>query len=325
MMWSADMLRKICCPMCKSSELMLENGGTLLNGISGSAGIRCKICGRTYAYERGILDMRPDSLRFGNVDPGWERWQGHQSEYQDREQTLWNKERAERGKKLYDRFFEFADIEQGCVLDVGGWRGISRHWVRDVRYVVVDPYRECAVVRQDFMSDLYPCLLQPMPFLWGVGEFLPVISCCFDYVLNMSTLDHVLSPYTVLVESWRVLKDRGSLLLFVQTKKSRVVQASSHRSKSWILQEMITRGQFREIIRTFGRIAKKAFAWTGRATFIKGVVDTMTSQDHHMHQFSRVDLEQLLEAANFHIIQSEYHESLKVFFAKCCKKRIMYR
>ena len=56
-------------------------------------------------------------------------------------------------------------------------------------------------------------LLEPCNFVSGYGEHLPFIAEIFDWVHIRSVFDHVYSPFTVIKESIRVLKNGGKVLI----------------------------------------------------------------------------------------------------------------
>jgi SAM-dependent methyltransferase len=54
----------------------------------------------------------------------------------------------------------------------------------------------------------------------SVGEAIPVMDKSFDAVICFNTLDHCEMPSRVINESWRVLRNGGTLLLWVYTLRN---------------------------------------------------------------------------------------------------------
>lgn len=65
------------------------------------------------------------------------------------------------------------------------------------------------------MDPLMPAKEHPFRFVQGIAEFIPFEDRSFDYVLSVTSLDHVLLLDRALQEMHRVLKDDGKLLLWI--------------------------------------------------------------------------------------------------------------
>jgi SAM-dependent methyltransferase len=108
----------------------------------------------------------------------------------------------------YIAFGEFCEFK-GMVLDVGvGPQKMPSHvkYVsgRDFKFVGVDP------LLGEQPRDFY--------FVQALGEYLPFKDKLFDQVVYATSLDHFVNPVTALIESKRVLKDDGEILIWVGEK-----------------------------------------------------------------------------------------------------------
>jgi SAM-dependent methyltransferase len=105
----------------------------------------------------------------------------------------------------------------GCVLDLGGGIGVTRHFLDSAtNYVVLDPSLDWLSADWAALSGQFPCLSSPPYFVHGVGEQLPFQKCSFDAVVALWTLNHVRDPAAVLSEVHRVLVPSGRFVAVLE-------------------------------------------------------------------------------------------------------------
>lgn len=111
-------------------------------------------------------------------------------------------------RKDYIEFAEFMHLK-GFVLDVGvGPQSQPTHLFyqkkKDFFFIGIDP------------------LLGEQPrkyaFVQGLGEFLPFRSALFDHIVFATSLDHFIKPKKALFEASRVLKNSGSIYIWLGIK-----------------------------------------------------------------------------------------------------------
>lgn len=136
----------------------------------------------------------------------YERWIQSGSGYRDRHSY---EEEIAYDAPIYDRFHL-----AGQVLDVGGGIGTVRQFLpHGTRYLSIDPIPTPAGATNPDQQSVYTCLQEPLNFICGSSEFLPLIDEVFDWVHMRSMLDHVHIPDLALLEAKRVMKPGGSLLI----------------------------------------------------------------------------------------------------------------
>jgi SAM-dependent methyltransferase len=79
--------------------------------------------------------------------------------------------------------------------------------------VSVDPWLQAPLANSTARKQAYQCLKSPLNFIAATGEFLPFTADSFDWVHMRSMIDHVQVPDLVLLESRRVLKSTGKILV----------------------------------------------------------------------------------------------------------------
>lgn len=111
---------------------------------------------------------------------------------------------------------------RGLVLDIGGGKGIVRHYLPpDAGYVNLEP--SLAWLDPDWaaLTDDFPCLSRSLPFVKGLGETLPFAGECFDTALSFWSLNHARHPQAVFREAHRVLKPAGRFLVVLEDMEPR--------------------------------------------------------------------------------------------------------
>lgn len=180
----------------------------------------CSDYGRCYPIRDGIIDFRPFSASVGEHADTWETGQMAYESWSD---TLAQKDSLKDYEKELNSVrdvYEAIPI-QGACLDVGGHQGRLRAFLApEQKYMVVDPYISVfdGISSQPNLLKAYPFLTEPVNFVCGVAEHLPVQASSFDVVHMRSVIDHFQNPALALLEAYRVLKASGYLVigLFVE-------------------------------------------------------------------------------------------------------------
>ena len=119
------------------------------------------------------------------------------------------KHEIEYDRPIYERF-----QITGRVLDVGGGIGTLRQFLPPgTQYLSIDPIPAPAYATNPDQLAAYSCLNEPLNFICGSSEFLPICDQSFDWVHMRSMLDHVHIPDLALLEAKRVMTLNGSLLI----------------------------------------------------------------------------------------------------------------
>ena len=117
-------------------------------------------------------------------------------------------------------YWPFATVLQGlsgCVLDLGGGIGVTRHFLTAAKhYVVLDPGLDWFSADWTTLSGEFPCLSSFPCFVHGVGEQLPFHNCSFNAVVALWSLNHVRDPAAVLSEVHRVLMPSGRFIAVLE-------------------------------------------------------------------------------------------------------------
>jgi SAM-dependent methyltransferase len=140
--------------------------------------------------------------------PLWRVWQrlqanGEVSYHQDPAHNLGVGPRRD-----FLQFAEFCGMK-GTVLDVGvGPQKCPTH-------LEYGPHKDFTFIGLDPLAGDQP---RPFPFVLGLGEYLPFRAACFDQVLFVTSLDHFLDPRASLREARRVVKDEGTVCIWLGEK-----------------------------------------------------------------------------------------------------------
>jgi ubiquinone/menaquinone biosynthesis C-methylase UbiE len=157
--------------------------------------------------------------------PGYSEWKTGQEIYEKQEeQSLYNSQKfenylleIERDRPVYERF-----NLSGNILDVGGGAGTIREFIHQEKcFISVDPFENVENRTPPEKIKAYKCLTQPLNYIEGCAEFLPIKTNSMDWVHMRSMLDHVQIPDLALIEANRVLKESGSLLIGLKMETSR--------------------------------------------------------------------------------------------------------
>jgi len=193
------------------------------------AALACPTCGDGLREVPGGLDCQSCPAVYPQSDPqaielmpsGWNpddptSWvsrqnamsQAYRELAQDREHSLlaWRSD--------YGPLAPFLARCAGRVLDVGGGNGIARHWLpQATQYVSLEPDPSWRSQGWASLSDAFPCLGAPPLEVRGVAERMPFRSGCFDAVLSIWSLNHVVDPLGALGGMAHALRPAGRLLL----------------------------------------------------------------------------------------------------------------
>jgi uncharacterized protein YbaR (Trm112 family) len=276
-MLKLDMLDRLACPECKNFSMKLKSSSIEENEII-KGEIVCHRCHRQYPINEGIPNMLPDELRLKTIpkESIWREWGKRLGSYKHRKKG-WTEENSRSIIPVYEESFSFFYPIKGSALEIGCGNGVVRHFLnRDVEYWGADPDKDWILhPLYSYSQDIFPCLKEPFPFIQGVGEYLPFKDESFDNVIIAATLDHVNSPSQIFEESYRVLKDKGQMLLTVGigewgASKGKVFSILANGFNRLLKGELIslTKGIFRRL-------------------FVHAEPDLFFSLDEIMHLFRR--------------------------------------
>jgi SAM-dependent methyltransferase len=170
---------------------------------------------------QGVLDARvflKNSFGYSEWKEGqkhFESWEEKEEQFENVEEHL---ENIEYDRPVYEYFRMTGDI-----ADIGGMTGEVREFLQDdVNFISIDPFIEVPHLIQPIKTQAYKCFSDSLNFICGFAEFLPFKTASFDWVHMRSMLDHVQVPDLALIETKRVLKPGGALLvgLYVEGGKS---------------------------------------------------------------------------------------------------------
>lgn len=168
---------------------------------------------KDFAVTQGVLDARillKNSLGFSVWDSG----QAHFEDLETSNHYLSKSEEFFRQEILRDAVvYETIRLEEP-ILDVGGSCGLLREFLKpDTKYLVVDPFINSLQKISPARINSYKCLKQPLNFIAGVAEFLPIKTASVRTVHMRSMLDHVQIVDLCLLEAQRVLMPGGKLII----------------------------------------------------------------------------------------------------------------
>lgn len=181
------------CPVTKKP--LKEKGGKLVSDFS------------SYSNKGGFWNFIPDKLK--ELDsPLWKVW----SKLQDNGVSSYNNSPTNNlgvgPRKDFLQFAGFCNFK-GLVLDVGvGPQKIPTHIEycnnSKAKFIGIDP-----------LSGIQP---RGFTFVQGLGEYLPFKNGLFDQILFVTSLDHFIDPVIALKEAARVVKQNGSVCVWLGEK-----------------------------------------------------------------------------------------------------------
>ena len=130
----------------------------------------------------------------------------------------------------FDEFSTFCHFS-GIVLDVGVGPQKAPSHIRyckrpDVHFVGIDP-----------LVGIQPRIFS---FVQGLGEYLPFRADLFDQVIFATALDHFIDPLAALLEAKRVVKNEGTICVWIGEKDRNAPKPS--RSHKWYEKLFVPQG-----------------------------------------------------------------------------------
>lgn len=174
------------------------------------AALACRGCAARYPQRDPWPDLRPPDTA---APPGWhERQQEMVAAYRDLIADPAHARLAYR----YDLepFRTLLADWRGRILDVGGGNGLVRHILpASCEYISLDPDVEWLDASWLSIADAFPCLDEPLTFVRGVGERMPLADASMDGALSFWSLNHAVDPSTLIAELARVVRSAGRVLI----------------------------------------------------------------------------------------------------------------
>lgn len=174
--------------------------------------------GFSYSIKNKIPDFR---IRLNQFDNEWQKGQDVYEQWmlkylnKAENDTDYYPEEQKRDAPMYKKL-----VLEGRVLDVGGSLGnIRKYMMQNQEYCSIDPFIDVyklAEGRNNLFKN-YPTE-QPINFVAGYAEFLPFETSTFQTVNMRSCIDHFFNPELSLLETYRVLKDNGKLIIGMTVK-----------------------------------------------------------------------------------------------------------
>ncbi len=254
--------------------------------------------GKEYRVERGVLDLRP--FRQKPVSQPLRVWKLGQMAYEQ-----WQKRVSQDPNRDYTD--ELAGVREvykimpliGRCLDVGGHQGRLRAFLKPGQeYLIVDPFLDVfdGIEAQRNLLRTYPFLAEPVNFVCGLAEHLPLLSGTFDTAHMRSVIDHFQSPELALREAYRVLRARGQLIIGLWVEGGRTGRRAPLEAAKDAVKSMLP------------------FVGLGRYA------------DHHVWHPTYKELVALIEASGFEIDtvhwQTQWHD--RVCYIRALKSASLY-
>jgi ubiquinone/menaquinone biosynthesis C-methylase UbiE len=161
----------------------------------------------------GVIDARvflPNTYGYSEWSDGQVAFESlEEATHYSRKPIEFFKNEIENDRPVYQHF----DLQEP-ILDVGGSAGLLREFLSPgTKYLVVDPFINVRERISKKRGEAYRCLSEPLNFVSGLAEFLPIQTGSFQTVHMRSMLDHVQIVDLCLLEARRVLKPGGQLLV----------------------------------------------------------------------------------------------------------------
>ena len=135
------------------------------------------------------------------------------------------------------------DNVKGKCLDVGCGLLSEPAYMKNqpnIEFIGIDPFDD--KIKREFK------------FVCGIGEYLPFEDETFDGVLFATTIDHMINPQLAINEAYRVLKDKGVLIIwYTERNKPHLIYGNYDEHHQWgftneILIDFIQKAQFKKSI-----------------------------------------------------------------------------
>lgn len=194
---SDEIRNNLVCPVCKDSRLNFKTEEVL-----------CLNCHNHYPIEisanEKIVNFIP-SFNSKYINPAQKLWQHvllFSSQEQERLIGLYT------SLKGFDDTFSRFEVSGHDVLDIGGNSGTLRRYLKNKKYVCIEPDLD-AYERRSLLGKIDPELSKPFIFIRGVGEYLPFKSQSFDSVIMWGMIEHLFDLNLAVAEAYRVLRFGG--------------------------------------------------------------------------------------------------------------------
>ena len=129
----------------------------------------------------------------------------------------------------------------GRILDIGGGQGRIRIFLEKTQeYVSIDHSLSMFKELNDRKNlvALYPVLKEKFNVLLSLAEFLPFVSNSFDTVHLRSVIAHLLFPELVLLESYRVLRLGGRIIICTYIESGRKNTLSTKKKLKYLIKKI---------------------------------------------------------------------------------------
>jgi SAM-dependent methyltransferase len=192
------------------------------------AALACLACADRYPQRDPWPDLRPPEnfvVTKGSDPfvPGLKSDTGAEQGWHERQQEMVAAYRDLIADPAHARLAYRYDLEpfrglladwRGRILDVGGGNGLVRHILPpQCEYISLDPDVEWLGGSWLSIADDFPCLNDPLTFVRGVGEQMPVADASMDGALSFWSLNHAVDPPRLVAELARVVRPAGRLLI----------------------------------------------------------------------------------------------------------------
>jgi len=258
----------------------------------GEGRIFCPQCGFEYFYAKNYLEYNSDSLLFNRFKKKYLLYKvlnnnGYFSYHFLKETSLSLPERPEvTNFRNYIRF----QIPKGRILDVGcgilptpGYLDFKEK--QGFEFYGIDPIKDRSFngVR-----------------VVGCAEFMPFQEKSFDAIIFATSLDHVCSKETAIQESYRVLNNKGKIIIWMSDLKTSFI--NSMKDRVGIILESIRKGY---------RIDRFILYPNFTVLYVpKGAIDPF-----HFYVESPKEVIRQMERAKFKMFDATYCGRLEVFLS----------
>lgn len=194
----------LACPRCRAALVAIP-------GV-----LRCSNCGAEFVQSSDAwINLYPEE--YGKKDG--DNWKNRQGEMEEWYRDLISDQYRAAGCFNFD-YSPYAALLRGltgCVLDLGGGIGVTRHFLgAATQYVVLDPSLDWLSADWGKLGKEFPCLSSPPCFIHGVGEQLPFRNGSFHAVIALWSLNHTRDPAAVFSEAHRILVPGGLFLVILE-------------------------------------------------------------------------------------------------------------
>jgi SAM-dependent methyltransferase len=187
------------------------------------AALVCLVCAARFPQHDPWPDLRPVTMGSDPFVTGLKSDTGAQQGWHVRQREMVAAYRDLIADPAHARLAYRYDLEpfrglladwRGRILDVGGGNGLVRHILPSAsEYISLDPDVEWLDGSWLSIADAFPCLNEPLTFVRGVGEQMPVADASMDGALSFWSLNHAMDPPRLIADLARVVRPAGRLLI----------------------------------------------------------------------------------------------------------------